>query len=307
MSIKIPYAIKNGKLIHISEVESGLHLNCLCVGCKKPLIANKGEKKADHFSHHKKSNCQPESVLHLLGKEFLKSRIDSAIEQGIPLHISWLCDLCGDTHSGNLIKKVVSSELEHPIGDSRADLALLGGSGEIIAVAEIIVTHPPEETTIQNYKDRGVVRLDMKLKDESDLLRINSDEILHFDHVDLCTRPKCKKCKSPFSECLMHIVTTECWACNSNMKVSFIESEGDLYEVADFLPREIKFAKERGALIARRYDGGARKMLCLNVCPKCQTMAGWLSHTNLINMVQRSVPVSLPMMCKMCRGLVDPF
>lgn len=38
-TLKIPYAARNGRLVHISEVENGLQPDCTCPACKRPLVA----------------------------------------------------------------------------------------------------------------------------------------------------------------------------------------------------------------------------------------------------------------------------
>lgn len=67
------WAIKNNKFIHISEVVRGKDCECVCVACKEPLIARKGNKRAHHFAHFKNSDCEnaPETALHLLAKEII--------------------------------------------------------------------------------------------------------------------------------------------------------------------------------------------------------------------------------------------
>lgn len=72
-SEKIGYGFKDGKLIHISEVESGLVCDCTCPVCSTPLIAKKGQINTHHFAHHELSDCDNvnESILHKLGKSII--------------------------------------------------------------------------------------------------------------------------------------------------------------------------------------------------------------------------------------------
>ena len=48
----IEYALKDERLIHVSEVERRLKCGCICPVCKGVMIAHQGEQKADHFAHH---------------------------------------------------------------------------------------------------------------------------------------------------------------------------------------------------------------------------------------------------------------
>lgn len=80
MNVKLPFGIRNGILVHISEItleEKGLACNCFCPNCNEPLIAKKGEVKIHHFAHSK-SNCSTEDAMkkafeYLLKETILKS------------------------------------------------------------------------------------------------------------------------------------------------------------------------------------------------------------------------------------------
>ena len=67
-------ALKNGNLISIDEVESGLKCNCFCPVCNSQLVARKGEKKVHHFAHYNSSECESygESMLHLVAKKIIE-------------------------------------------------------------------------------------------------------------------------------------------------------------------------------------------------------------------------------------------
>lgn len=74
--MKIPYGLKNGKLVHISEVESGAACQCICPTCNAPLVARKGSIKIHHFAHLNSPECEwaGETTLHLLTKEILSQQ-----------------------------------------------------------------------------------------------------------------------------------------------------------------------------------------------------------------------------------------
>lgn len=73
----LEYAFKKNQednLVHISEVERGLACNCVCPSCKNNLIANKGKRRAHHFSHYKAANCAYglQTALHIKAKEIIE-------------------------------------------------------------------------------------------------------------------------------------------------------------------------------------------------------------------------------------------
>jgi len=74
--IQLPYGIKCGKLVHISEVESGLACGCVCPSCDAQLVARKGAKVVHHFAHHSTYPCEYalETALHIAAKDILNDQ-----------------------------------------------------------------------------------------------------------------------------------------------------------------------------------------------------------------------------------------
>jgi hypothetical protein len=68
------YALKDGKLKHISQVDNGLKCDCICPACEKKLVArNGGQKRVHHFAHYKSPECKygVQSSIHLAAKDIL--------------------------------------------------------------------------------------------------------------------------------------------------------------------------------------------------------------------------------------------
>ena len=73
MEQNIFYALKDNKLIHISNVENGLKCGCICPSCKGKMIAKKGKIKVHHFAHYNKDcGLAGETALHLKCKEIIE-------------------------------------------------------------------------------------------------------------------------------------------------------------------------------------------------------------------------------------------
>lgn len=68
---KIIYALKDGRLVSIDDVEAGLDCGCVCPSCHQFLVAKKGKIKVHHFAYYSKTSCEHayESSLHLLAKK----------------------------------------------------------------------------------------------------------------------------------------------------------------------------------------------------------------------------------------------
>ncbi len=73
MEIKLPYGLKDGEIVTINDVASGLACGCVCPACKKALVARKGKIKVHHFAHYQADDCGGglETALHLMAKEVI--------------------------------------------------------------------------------------------------------------------------------------------------------------------------------------------------------------------------------------------
>lgn len=70
---KLIYALKDGNIVSIDEVQSGKDCGCVCPACGDELIARKGQKRMHHFAHRSNEDCEYgyESSLHLAAKDIL--------------------------------------------------------------------------------------------------------------------------------------------------------------------------------------------------------------------------------------------
>ncbi|WOG29910.1 hypothetical protein [Endozoicomonas sp. 8E] len=75
LQAELKFGEQNGQLLHISEVKSGLDCDCICPGCKTPLIARKGEVRTHHFAHHQGQESESciETTLHRFAKQVIAS------------------------------------------------------------------------------------------------------------------------------------------------------------------------------------------------------------------------------------------
>ncbi len=71
------YALRDGQMCHISEVEHGLACGCVCVECGQPLVARKGPIRQHHFAHTAETNCNPspENLTHRYAKNLIGARL----------------------------------------------------------------------------------------------------------------------------------------------------------------------------------------------------------------------------------------
>lgn len=69
-----PFGLRDGIIVHVSQVESGLACECRCAFCDERLIARKGAIRAHHFAHESGHQCAHalETALHLAAKAILE-------------------------------------------------------------------------------------------------------------------------------------------------------------------------------------------------------------------------------------------
>ena len=124
------YGKKEGALVHISEVETGLACGCECQNCGERLIAKKGEVNEHHFAHDHNSDClgATESALHLLAKEVISQSRELFIPE-LEIEASLVgvddIELFRESSLSAYILKYEDVEVEQTVDDYRPDLTLI--------------------------------------------------------------------------------------------------------------------------------------------------------------------------------------
>ena len=272
--LKIPFALKDGRLVHISEVENGLQPECLCPACESPLVARKGSLKIHHFAHAAESDCQPETLLHILGKQLLVEKVEAAIRAGEPLWVTWNCEKCDDHHEMDLTKGISKVSVEHALGTMRPDVVLLNSEFEPAVILEIVVTHPPEEQVIAHCAAHSAPVFEFKLKKMGDLEALRNSPKLTATTSSFCPRPKCGKCGNPLQPRKLFVVSGTCWNCHSSMKIAFIDCEGYTLAPSQMTADEIAKANEQGAYIKDNFSRTMNALSVSNTCHACGLLTG---------------------------------
>jgi hypothetical protein len=105
------WGVRDGLLLHITQVCSGISCNCRCPDCGDVLIAKKGEVNAHHFAH---KNLEPskhcgESLLHRAAKECV-SQLNTIMTPGYTVEINAMDGVrvfTNPDHSEFIIKKAM--------------------------------------------------------------------------------------------------------------------------------------------------------------------------------------------------------
>ena len=144
---KIPFGLKDGGLVEVSDVESGLDCGCVCPACKRPLQAKKGRVRAHYFAHDSiagSASCASgfETAIHLMAKQIVDED-RSLVFPGLIIRQKGE-DLLGGHHSEEIwleksgVRFFDSVELEKGLDDIRPDITAYVGDEPILI--EVAVT-----------------------------------------------------------------------------------------------------------------------------------------------------------------------
>lgn len=281
--LKLPFGLKDGELVSIDSVPSGLECGCVCPVCNKKLVARKGDKKVHYFAHHSIAKCSGETLLHYLAKYFLAKRIRSSINRNEEFQIRWKCNTCFKTHIGNLVKNVVSMQLEVDFKVCRPDLVLLDEKNEVFAFLEVVVSHHPEEIVVEYCKKNGVFLLIIVIKKMSDIDRIVSNSPLDLKSNSACISKRIRKS--------YHVAEMQCWKCKKNMKVAFSIFDGVINTPKTFKEQDVEIVRKFGVIINQSPKSTMWGSSLSNMCGKCGSFVGEFELLDYCSQLDLSNPV----------------
>ncbi len=157
-NVELCYGEKDGTLLHISEVASGLECGCICPACAAPLIARKGEIRKHHYAHHQGSDDKSclETALHRYAKQVLENE-KKLLMPDVYLH-GCLVDEIGNRHERHKLEKGVLKQLSTVTLEVQRDCYRADAVGYIEEFGEldieIRVTH--EVDSVKQEKVRSL-------------------------------------------------------------------------------------------------------------------------------------------------------
>lgn len=167
---KIPFGLKNGTLVQVSEVGSGLACGCICPSCKRKLQANKGQVVSHYFSHDPSSEtkvCESafETSIHLMAKQIL-------IEDGYSIIPSLTISLSKLDANGSAQTEEISIEeetkrefdrveLEKRLKEIRPDI--IAYTNDVPLLIEVAVTSFADSKKKKIIRDLGLFAVEIDL------------------------------------------------------------------------------------------------------------------------------------------------
>lgn len=164
----LPFGLKDGKMLEVSEVDRGAACGCLCPKCSSPLQANKGEKR-QYFSHHpryRKTHCEGalETAIHKMAKQVLIENhyllvpelvVKESLERGYKTYeLEEVVSQRGISHFED-----IQAEVFH--GGIRPDV--LGYTNGRPFYIEIAVTHFVDEGKREKIRASGIPTIEVDL------------------------------------------------------------------------------------------------------------------------------------------------
>lgn len=263
-----------GRLVHINDAEKGASYRCPL--CKNEFILRKSGKtgrgsRRPHFAHNEVTpNCTPESVLHYSFIRQLVDLLEKYKRENKPLTFNWVCSSCGYKNSDNLLGKTVFVETEYGLGACRPDIALLDGAKNVLGVIEIVVTHKPEESTLEYFRTNKIALIQINLTSEDDLTRVE-EKVKSPSFVDLCLSHKCKdRAKYRINRKVLPL-QGRCQLCLSDVHVFKVGLESPFSKrlVRDFTEDELNLVKSKFSRILIREDTATKEKYPITECLGC--------------------------------------
>lgn len=269
---------QGGNIVQAVTAEKGLRY--FCPMCKNEFVLHKSGKsgkgsRRPHFKHNQLApNCTPEGVLHYSFKKLLVAHLKAHQSGNRPVGINWGCSKCGNKYTGNLLEHVTSIREEYALGECRPDVALLNEKEAVVAVIEIVVSHPPEASALQYYLENHIVLMRIDLSSEEDLANLER-RVANPDLVELCLDAKCPSCTIGKATRGLLVETKICGACLRPMTASVVRTIHAFgrQDSFDFSEEEVKLAASKGVKFERKFKTTSNEPYNAVICMNCKIMA----------------------------------
>ena len=167
---RIPFGLKNDRMVDVSAVESGLACGCICPSCKRDLQANKGKVVSHYFSHDPSAEtrvCESafETSIHLMAKQILSEESYSMLP-GLTISLS-KPDLTGKSHKEKIVVEAAAEkvfegvELEKRLEGIRPDIISYTGGKPLLI--EVAVTSFADSKKKQIIRSLGLPAIEIDL------------------------------------------------------------------------------------------------------------------------------------------------
>lgn len=270
---KIQQAFDNdGNVVMVHDAIRLRHY--ICPDCGEELTFRHGQIRIPHFAHiggNGNHSCSNESTLHEVFKKRTAELIKGCIEEGKQINISWTCKDCKMTYSGNLLSKAKSVEIEKSHGSMRPDISLFDSDGKLIAGIEVVVTHWPEQKTLESYFAEGIILIEYDIVPD-DLLNIEN-RLSKPDSVSLCFNTLCHYFNTRMFVRTPCVGIGKCTTCQSDVQFVTMKSDSAIgtYTNSDLTHEEFEnFRKHNPTSVTRTVNVHGHESLTIGTHCRCR-------------------------------------
>jgi hypothetical protein len=165
------FAIFDGKIVHVDEVENGLACCCSCPSCGERLIAKQGAATAHHFAHKGESNCtgSVQTTLHLAAKEIISREKRMVLPALLVEAIA--TDARGGAHQSVASlpsKEVTFEDVFEETRFGRIIPDIQAKVGDRMLFVEVAVHHFTDDDKKQKLAEAGIATVEIDLSGISD-------------------------------------------------------------------------------------------------------------------------------------------
>lgn len=209
--------------------------------------------------------------------------IDKHIGNKTPIQISWSCQLCNELHSMNLLDKIVKVVMDYDASFAQPDLALLDQNENIAIAIGIPLKKKRSNDLSLIYTENDCVYIQFDLEKNNNIEDI--EKILSLPSVvSLCFSPKCPRCGTHMYKKQIIVVNTECWSCDSPMKIAYMTAGGKNETSAFFDATDLALAESKGVHFSIR-QSPIQGEYHANTCTSCGKHTGDFHMHNYYDIV----------------------
>jgi len=162
---------------------------------------------------------------------------------------------------------------EYTLGECRPDISLLNERDEVVAVIEIVVSHPPEANAVQYYLENHIALVRIDLASEEDLANLEH-RIANPNAVELCLDSKCPMYTIGKARRGLLVKSKTCPTCLMPMSAGLVRTSHafGVRDSYDFNEEEVKVAESKGVKLERRFNQTSNEAYHAVVCMNCKIM-----------------------------------
>jgi hypothetical protein len=282
-NLQYPYALNEVDDI-ISTGEAPRGRGYRCIACGRPMQLRRGGQRRAHFAHIAEAhNCSPETVLHQLAKDAIKQGIEAALMEQRAYPFEWDCPICMARNQGDLAITPRTICVEETINGIRPDLLAVGPSGNHLVAIEVVVTHDPETTALQIYRqlDLPVVLVEPTWETIGGLkegltnvtVKVYNGPCRSPGHPPPSQPPlRCPRCQQGMQQVKLEVWSGyQCYHCKRPVPVLDIP-ERALWD--DGYAGLVGPARNLGVRLGSRYSQTAGQRYLMHLCPHCGAKQG---------------------------------